>query len=96
MRSRGDILESLQAHKEEMHRRYSVERLGLFGSCARGISHAGSDIDILVEFGEPTFDHYMDLKFYLEELLGAPVDLVLADCVKPRIAPLIARDVVYA
>jgi predicted nucleotidyltransferase len=79
-----------------MHRRYSVERLGLFGSCARGISHAGSDIDILVEFGEPTFDHYMDLKFYLEELLGAPVDLVLADCVKPRIAPLIARDVVYA
>jgi len=43
-----------------------------------------------------TADHYMDLKFYLEDLLGAPVDLVLAGCIKPRLQPIIAQDVVYA
>ncbi len=32
----------------------------------------------------------------LEDLLGAPVDLVLADCVKPRLQPIIAQEVVYA
>jgi hypothetical protein len=38
----------------------------------------------------------MDLKFYLEEHLGRPVDLVLADAVKPRLKPVVAREVVYA
>ena len=60
------------------------------------MTRSESDIDILVELSEPTFDHYMDLKFYLEDLLAAPVDLVLADCVKPRLQPIIAQEAVYA
>jgi len=96
MRSRDEILGVLQTHKDEIRSRFSAQRIGLFGSSARGVARADSDIDILVEFSEPTFDHYMDLKFYLETLLGAPVDLVLADCVKPRLKPYIAADVVYA
>jgi predicted nucleotidyltransferase len=56
----------------------------------------GSDVDIVVEMAEPTFDHYMDLKFYLEELFGADVDLVLADTIKPRLKPYIDRDLIYA
>jgi predicted nucleotidyltransferase len=96
MRSGQEILKDLQAKKEVLLRRFSVQRIGLFGSCARGGARPDSDIDILVELSEPTFDHYMDLKFYLEDLLGAPVDLVLADCVKPRLQPIIEREVVYA
>jgi hypothetical protein len=96
MHSGPDILRVLQAQKDVLRRRFSAQRIGLFGSCARGVSRPDSDIDILVELGEPTFDHYMDLKFYLEDLLGAPVDLVLADCVKPRLQPIIAQEVVYA
>jgi len=46
---------------------------------------------VLVQLDEPTFDHYMDLKFYLEDLFGADVDLVLADTVKPRLRPSIER-----
>ena len=38
----------------------------------------------------------MGLKFFLEDLLQRPVDLVLADTVKPRLKPIIAREVVYA
>jgi predicted nucleotidyltransferase len=45
---------------------------------------------------EPTFDHYMDLKFYLEGLFGSSVDLVLADTIKPRLKPYIDRDLIYA
>lgn len=57
--------------------RFSVKSLELFGSFARDEAHTTSDIDILMEFEEtPTFNHYMGLKFYLEDLLGTKVDLV--------------------
>ncbi len=52
--------------------------------------------DILVELAHPTFDHYMDLKFSLEDQLGIAVDLVLADSLKPRLKPIITREVAYA
>ena len=96
MRSGRDILGVLHAQKDTLRARLSVQRIGLFGSCARGDARPDSDIDILVDLAEPTFDHYMDLKFYLEDLLAVPVDLVLADCVKPRLQPIIAQDVVCA
>ncbi len=53
-------------------------------------------MDILVELDQPTFDHYMDLKFFLEDALGRPVDLVLADSLKPRLKPVISSGAVYA
>jgi hypothetical protein len=62
----------------------------------RDESTPGSDIDLLVEFQEATYDHYMDLKFFLEDLFETEVDLVLADAVKPRLRPYISREVVYA
>ena len=76
--------------------RFSIRRIIIFGSFARGTATPESDIDILLELGEPTFDHYMDLKFFLEEQFEHPVDLVLADSVKPRLKPLLAREVAYA
>jgi len=41
-------------------------------------------------------NNYMDLKFHLEEVLMRPVDLVMADTVKPRLKPIIEQEVVYA
>ncbi|MBI5521988.1 MAG: nucleotidyltransferase family protein [Desulfarculus sp.] len=80
----------------ELARRFSVTRIGIFGSCARGEAGPASDVDIIVELAEPTFDHYMDLKFYLEDALQRPVDLLMADAVKPRLRPVIERETVYA
>lgn len=58
-------------------RGYGVKSLALFGSVARDEATANSDIDLLVEFdGKVTFDCYMDLKFFLEDSLGCPVDVV--------------------
>ena len=47
----------------------------------------------MVEFEAPSFDHYMDLKFYLEERLGRPVDLVLKGTLKPALRERILREV---
>jgi len=79
-----------------MRVRFSVRRIGLFGSYLQGTASETSDIDLLVDFAEPTFDHYMDLKFYLEGLFERPVDLVLSDTIKPRLKPVIQKEVAYA
>lgn len=78
--------------------RYGVARIGIFGSVARNEATAASDIDILVEFreGEETFNHFMDLKFYLEDLPGQKADLVIIDTLKPRIREAVLGEVAYA
>lgn len=92
----NDILRTLRSHRDELVERFSVRRIGLFGSFLRGDDKDTSDVDILVEFDQPTFDHYMDLKFFLEGLFNRPVDLVIGDAVKPRIKPAIDRETAYA
>ena len=94
-RSRDEILRLLQANRDAI-RAYGVRRLGLFGSYASGEATDASDIDLVVEFEKKTFDAYMDLKAYLEELLQRRVDLVLADAVKPRLRSAIVDGAVYA
>ena len=66
MKSKEELLTLLEARKSEMQRRFGVTSIGLFGSQSRGDARPGSDVDVLVAFGQPTFDRYMDLKFFLE------------------------------
>jgi len=73
-----------------------VRSLGLFGSAARGQATATSDLDFLVEFENPSFDTYMGLLEYLEQLFGKPVDLVLANTLKPRLRESILRETLHA
>lgn len=93
--TRQEVFAAIDSHRD-LIRSLGVRRLGLFGSCARGEQTASSDLDFLVEFDSPSFDRYMDLKFLLQDLLGCPVDLVLANTIKPRIKPAILSEVVYA
>ena len=65
----------------------------MFGSVARGDERPGSDVDILVEFEQtPNFDQFMDLKFFLEDILGRPVDLVTRPALEARLGPAIELD----
>jgi len=93
---KADLLVVIKGVRRELSERFTVRRIGIFGSSSRGDQSEDSDVDILVELEDPTFDHYMDLKFRLEEVLKRPVDLVLADTVKSRLKPIIEREVVYA
>jgi predicted nucleotidyltransferase len=92
--SRDELLKLLGAHYPELER-FGVESLAVFGSVAKGELRPDSDIDILVEFkGPPGFDQFMDLKFYLEDLLGRRVDLVTPDALKPRMRPVVEREAI--
>jgi predicted nucleotidyltransferase len=91
---RDEVLAILRAHREDL-RRMGARSLSLFGSTARDEARADSDIDLLVEFAEPaTFDAFMDLKFYLEDLLGRPIDLVTSKALKARIRPSVEREAI--
>jgi predicted nucleotidyltransferase len=43
-----EILDFLKQHKEDLETRFSVRRIGLFGSVLRGSASDRSDVDILV------------------------------------------------
>ncbi|MBM4038121.1 MAG: nucleotidyltransferase family protein [Planctomycetes bacterium] len=88
--------ELVQRERDTLRERFGVQRIGLFGSAARGEENPDSDVDILVEFDEMTFERYMDLKFFFEDTLGRRVDLVPADSIKPRLREPILREVQYA
>ena len=90
------IMSKIQANRQELVERISVRRIGIFGSMATMHANEQSDDDILVELNKPTFDHYMELKFRLEEILGRDVDLVLKDALKARLQPIIEKEVRYA
>ena len=96
MFNKDEILKIINSRIEKLKVDFSVNQIGLFGSAARGQLTPQSDIDILVDLTEPTFDHYMDLKFYLEKLLKTEIDLVIKDSVKPRLKSVIDREVIYA
>ena len=75
--------------------RLGVEMLSLFGSVAREEARPDSDIDVLVDFKEKaTFDRYMDLKFFLEDLLGSRVDLVTRNALRPSMRPSIEQEAI--
>ena len=94
-RTREEILAAIDAHAPEL-RRLGAKSLALFGSIARGEGSSASDVDLLVELAPKTFDTYMDVKLFLEQLLGRRVDLVLADAVKARLRPTILAEAVHA
>ena len=93
--TREHILAVVDLHAQEL-RRLGAKSLALFGSMARGEGSDSSDIDLLVELQPKTFDAYMDVKFFLEKVLGRKVDLVLADAVKPRLRSVILAEAVHA
>ena len=97
-RSRREILALLRSDKETW-RRYGVRRIGLFGSHARGRQSAMSDVDLVVDFGKPSFDNLMGLAEHLEGLLGKKVDVLtpqgIAGIRVREVADSIKRSIVY-
>lgn len=91
-------VEMLKKHEATIKKKHGVKKIGVFGSFARGREKAGSDVDVLVEFeeGYKTFDNYMELKFFLEDLFSRRVDLVTIKALKPQLKEDILQEVIYA
>ena len=88
--NRAEILEKLQAHKQTLVEWFGVTELALFGSFARDQATDGSDVDILVSFDGPaTSRTYFGVQFYIEDLLGRPVNLVTEKALRPEFRPYV-------
>ena len=93
--SSSETLALLRAHKPELVERFGVIELALFGSAMRGESGPDSDVDILVSFDRPTDPEcYFGVQFYIEDLLGRPVDLVTDRALRPELRPYIEAEAV--
>ena len=90
-----EILRILSRNKAKL-RQMGVRKIGLFGSYRRGTSNPESDVDFVVVLERRTFDSYMDVKFFLENLFERDVDLVMEETIKPRLRAYIMEEVVYA
>lgn len=96
MRNRTKEILTILSTNEAKIKSFGVRSLSLFGSVVRGNDTPESDLDFIVEFEKKSFDSYMDLKLFLEELLGRRVDLVLADGIKPQLRTAILREAIHA
>lgn len=76
---------------------YGVKSLGIFGSFVRNEAKENSDIDFLIEFypEQKNFDNFMELAFFLQNLLGRKVEIVTPQSLSKYIGPYILKEVEY-
>lgn len=93
---RDNVLRILADHRVELAN-LGVGSIALFGSLARGEARPESDVDLLVDFIQPVgLFELVDLKTYLEELLGCSVDLVTRDSIKRQLRDRILKEAIPA
>ena len=93
---RAQVLELLAPSKPTLADRFAVTDLALFGSTVRDAARVDSDIDILVSFDGPaTSQRYFGVQFFLEDLLGRPVDLVTDKALRRELRPFIEKEAVH-
>ena len=91
-----ETLQLLGDHKPYLAKNFGVVTLALFGSSARDTATAFSDVDLLVSFDGPaTSARYFGVQFYLEDLLGCPVDLVTDKALRAELRPSVEREAVH-
>ena len=92
-----EIKKILEKNDSYIKATFYVRELGIFGSFVKERQKTRSDIDILVAFeqGHKDFFNYTRLKYYMEELLGRKVDLVIKEAIKPRLRERIFNEVEY-
>lgn len=94
--NRDEMLSLLQEHKATLVRRFGVTTLALFGSFARDQATEESDIDLLIRFDGPTTpQRYFGVWFYLEDLIGRPIDLVTDKALRPELRPYVKREAIH-
>ena len=97
------VLQRLRARLPDLHEKYGVRRIALYGSFARGAQRSTSDVDLLVELATPLGFGFVELAEYLETLLGKKVDLATFETLrrskqdprKRQVAENIEKALVY-
>lgn len=91
-----NIIKAIEAHKDIIKERFSVNSMSIFGSISKGTAGPDSDIDILIKFETtPGLFGFIDLKQYLEAIVDRPVDLVTENALKKQLRDSILKDAVH-
>ena len=95
MTEKDKILARLRAALPDLRRRWPIRSLAIFGSVARDIASAKSDLDMLVEFERPVgLSEFLALEDALSSLVDRRVDLVTRDALKPYIGRRVLDEAV--
>jgi predicted nucleotidyltransferase len=96
-KQKGTIFRKLGHEIPLLRSRFGVQRIGIFGSFARNEEKRTSDVDVLVEFasGKATFDNFMQLVYFLEDLFGRRVDLLTVSSIDKYIRSRVEREVIW-
>lgn len=90
--TRQEIFDALRK-KNAVLKKYSVRKIGLFGSHVRDEGKKKSDIDFLVDFENPTFDNLMGLYDELQNLFKRKIELITEGSLSKYIQPYVAKEV---
>jgi predicted nucleotidyltransferase len=93
--TKEEILKMLARDKPELQKRFTVSKMALFGSYARGDQQPGSDVDILVEVDPSIGLDFVTLAERIEKMLGVSVDLVSSRAVNSRAMEFVEPELVY-
>ena len=97
MQPKNEYLHKLQQFKQQYSEEYGIERIGIFGSVARGEECSESDVDIYFESNKKLSLFRMGgLMYDLKALLGVSVDIVHnTDRLPATFKQRIEKDIVY-
>jgi len=91
-----EIKEVIEQHRPELRREFHVDKIGVFGSYARGNQKKRSDVDFLVTFDTSiSLFTLSGLYIYLQEQLGRKVDVVPFNSLRPELRKYVLKDLIY-
>lgn len=92
VRDLGEVIARIRTHADELHERFGVTRIDVFGSFARGEQTPESDVDLIVEVETPTLETVFGSEERLTEILGRKVDAGRFGTLRPRVQPYVERE----
>jgi predicted nucleotidyltransferase len=97
LKTTNECMELLKTYKKENVNKYGIERIGIFGSFARGEQNDASDLDVYFESDIISFFQMGSLLYDLENLLGVKIDLIHKHKrLRAEFLNTIKRDIIYA
>jgi uncharacterized protein len=95
VRDLGEIVARLRGCGPELFDRFSVRRVGVFGSFLTGEQTPDSDVDLLVDFDTLTWAGFMEAARFCEEILGRKVDFIRPGALRDRLRERVLGEVLY-
>jgi uncharacterized protein len=98
MTTQNDIISFIEEKKEFFQEKFSLSKIGIFGSYANGRANESSDIDILIEFeGSVNNIHKIkeEIKNIFETRFNTHIDICREKYIKPYFRELILNEAIY-